>query len=112
MNEQTPRAVGDTPFRSSDPAATTYDGPKALIGPVSGVIGRTNEILNSRVVEPSPSPVSIEWRAPCNYRASWQQGGRARFQPDLGECLAALPSLRRARSLPRRYRGRVSRLSC
>ena len=28
--------------------------PSALIGPVSGVIGRTNDILNSRVVEPTP----------------------------------------------------------
>jgi hypothetical protein len=28
--------------------------PSALIAPVCGVIGRTNEILNSRVVEPTP----------------------------------------------------------
>ena len=30
--------------------------PTAIIGPVFGVIGRMNEILNSRVVEPMPFP--------------------------------------------------------
>src|SRR5438105_8284729 len=34
--------------------------PSALIGPASGVIGRTNEILNTRVVEPMPLS-SVDW---------------------------------------------------
>ena len=40
--------------------------PSAFIEPVSGVIGRTNDILNSSVVEPTPFS-NVEWIAsPCN----------------------------------------------
>jgi hypothetical protein len=57
--------------------------PSALIKPVSGVIGRMNEILNSRVVEPMPFS-KVDWIAspmqlssivaaspPCTVDISW-----------------------------------------
>ena len=50
MDEQASPAVYDTSFRR--PRLITVRS--ALIGPVSGVIGRMNDILNSRVVEPIP----------------------------------------------------------
>jgi hypothetical protein len=62
MDEQPPLAVRDTSFRSADPAARLITVPSALIGPVSGVIGRMNDILNSRVVEPTPLS-KVDWIA-------------------------------------------------
>src|SRR5947209_17650853 len=64
--------------------------PSALIGPVSGVIDRRNDILNSRVVEPTPfskvdwiaSPMQLSSivaaRPPCTVPAGfrWMSFGR------------------------------------
>ena len=62
MDEQAALAVGDTSLGGAD-AATPADhralGPDR---PVSGVIGRTNVILNSRVVEPMPLS-RVDWIA-------------------------------------------------
>jgi len=41
-------------LRSPDPVPRLIAMPSALIGQVSGVIGRTNDILNSKIVEPMP----------------------------------------------------------
>src|SRR6266436_5610372 len=62
MDQQALVAVCNTSFCGADPAAPADYGASALIGPVSGVIGRTNEILNSRVVEPTPFS-NVDWMA-------------------------------------------------
>jgi len=52
--------------------------PSALVGPVSGVIGRTNEILNSRVVEPTPFS-KVDWIASpehCGCETAMHGAGR------------------------------------
>ena len=62
MGEQAPFAVGDASFRGAHSAARLITVPSALSRPVSGVIGRTNDILNSRVVEPMPFS-KVDWIA-------------------------------------------------
>ena len=54
MGEQAAVAVGDATFGGADAAAPAEHNASALITPVSGVIGRTSEILNSSVVWPRP----------------------------------------------------------
>ena len=50
MRKQPTIAIGDPPFGGADAAAGVNTTPSALISPVSGVIGRNSEILNSSVV--------------------------------------------------------------
>jgi hypothetical protein len=62
MDEQAPIAVREASFGSTDPAAPADDRALSLDGPVFGVIGRTNDILNSSVVEPTPLS-NVDWIA-------------------------------------------------
>src|SRR5260370_35901939 len=72
VGKQTPLAIGDVAFGGANPTAAAQhhtlrpdhpclrgDGP---ITPVSGVMGRTSEILNSSVVWPTPFS-RVDWMA-------------------------------------------------
>jgi hypothetical protein len=54
MGQQASLTVGDLSFGGADAAAA--------ISPISGVIGRTSEILNSSVVEARPFS-NVDWMA-------------------------------------------------